>query len=367
MPRSIRYPRDLQDEIDRLRQPKLTSLDLIGLKDQLEKQKEAERRAAFNEVESMQGNPAQEHYDTVPLDQRTGFLGSYGQEIRDKAARGETFDNADFIPYEAADIHSPVTPKPSRTDQMWEFARRGLITPAQAANYERLSQPQPKEEPEKIRTARALMAADPKVYPTLVDAIKGVKELETTDKPARYQFIPTDNGYIGVNPNDPTDQMQLGIKKPMSSEQLDSLEKVKTLMDTVDTIGSLRKEDYTGAVQGRMGWMRAKTGVGLTEEESSFRSKTAELMKMVYALSGKQINTQEMERLRPFLPEVNDSDLDFRTKLKNLKEQLGMILDNKIKTFGGAGYGTGNIGGGQSQGQGTIKTAEDFLRKYGGK
>jgi len=165
------------------------------------------------------------------------------------------------------------------------------------------------------------------------------KELKTSP-PGGKQIIQTDQGYMIVDKNNPDHQVKLNINKPMTATQQDTVEKIKTLKDTIRQIGTLYKKDYVGMLQGRAGAVKTKTGLGTDEKEQMFRARTAELMKMVYALSGKQINQQEMERLRPFIPEVNDSDIAFETKLKAFETQLDEVIANKVEVFlGGATRG----------------------------
>jgi hypothetical protein len=160
------------------------------------------------------------------------------------------------------------------------------------------------------------------------------KELSVA-QPGGKQIIQTDHGYMIVNKNNPDYQEKLNINKPMTATQQDTVEKIKTLQDTIGQIEALYKKDYVGMVQGRKGAVATATGIGTDVQEQMFRAKTAELMKMVYALSGKQINQQEMERLRPFIPEVNDSDIAFETKVKAFKTQLNDVLANKLEVFVG--------------------------------
>lgn len=147
------------------------------------------------------------------------------------------------------------------------------------------------------------------------------------------QILQTNEGYVIVDKNNPEFKQPLNLNKPLTADQQDTVEKLKTLKDTVSQIETLYDKNYVGMVQGRKGAVATKTGIGTDEKEQMFRAKTAELMKMVYALSGKQINQQELERLRPFIPEANDSDISFETKLKAFKNQLDDVLANKVGTY----------------------------------
>jgi hypothetical protein len=161
--------------------------------------------------------------------------------------------------------------------------------------------------------------------------------------PGGKQIVQTDQGYMIVDKNNPDYQEKLNINKPMTATQQDTVEKIKTLQDTIGQIKTLYKKDYVGMVQGRKGAMATAIGIGTDAQEQMFRAKTAELMKMVYALSGKQINQQEMERLRPFIPEVNDSDIAFETKVKAFKNQLDDVLANKLEVFVGETKSGGQV------------------------
>ncbi len=148
----------------------------------------------------------------------------------------------------------------------------------------------------------------------------------------RIQILQTDEGYVEYN-KDTKQTIPLGIKKPMTSDQQDTIEKLYTLKDIGKQLQSIYKEGYTGAVQGRAGWVRTFTGLGTTEDEQIFRSRTAELIKATYALSGKQISVQEMDRLKPFIPQVNDSDIQYKTKLKMFIKEMEDVIEKRKELF----------------------------------
>lgn len=59
---------------------------------------------------------------------------------------------------------------------------------------------------------------------------------------------------------------------------------------------------------------------------------------LLYLRSGKQINETEYKRLTGELPDEYKSDTDFRTRVKNFDNLFDVIVNNRLDTFGKAGY-----------------------------
>ncbi len=180
-----------------------------------------------------------------------------------------------------------------------------------------------------------------------------------------YSIQQTPNGLVAVNNRDPSKMINLGITKPITVAQQDAIEAVLNLQDSLKQVKSNYDKSFVGPVQGRVGGAAGATGIGTTPKEQQFRAQTAELNRILYALSGKQINEQEMKRLEPFLPNVNDSDVKFTSKMIEFERNLAVMLKNKIQVAKSSGGGT-NVASTESTAPSYSKEDLEFTaRKYG--
>jgi hypothetical protein len=161
----------------------------------------------------------------------------------------------------------------------------------------------------------------------------GALTRDVKPKDKTYEIVHTNEGYIGINKNDPNDKINYNVKKPLTADQQQALKQMVVInklvkeikeefMDSDKGWGKNSYKDMTG-VEGVTGWLRKRIGgtvpgAKYSEREAQFRAKVAQLYTIVYGFSGKQINEREIEKLKPFIPEVTDSDIDFAGKLRSV-------------------------------------------------
>jgi hypothetical protein len=167
--------------------------------------------------------------------------------------------------------------------------------------------------------------------PTATPSGALTRDVKPKDK--TYEVVHTNEGYIGINKNDPNDKINYNVKKPLTAEQQQTLKQMVVInklvkdikeefMDSDKGYGKNAYKDMTG-IEGVTGWLRKRIGGTIpgakySEREAQFRAKVAQLYTIVYGFSGKQINEREIEKLKPFIPEVTDSDIEFAGKLRSV-------------------------------------------------
>lgn len=164
----------------------------------------------------------------------------------------------------------------------------------------------------------------------------GALTREEKPKKKDYQLVATADGYVGINKDDPTDVKYYNFKKPLTAEQQNTLRMLVDIKEINDYIkrsyvDQQKSDAYTG-FQGYTGYARGATGVWISGEEAEFRAQVAQLYKVVYGLSGKQINEKELQKLDPFIPKVTDSDVVFKAKVKELERTLKKSIEGMIGT-----------------------------------
>lgn len=336
-------PQDLADEMYKMDTPYYEGLSEkekhdIAYKNAVMKASERERTSQMDSLSSILRN-------TQSLPQFSGMAVQVEpdpmkrqQILKDQEAAmiakqnvGGTFTNEDMMPYMRAGIQSQglgnmptQVVNPQQMAGQFVDAVKSGVDPEIAKAAMALSQkPEGKWEDWGYGQKRNSMTGQ-------------IEKIPVKPEEDKYQIVDTDQGLMRVNKNNPQDITPLGLRKKMTAEQQDTVEKIQTLGGIADNLSALYKPEYTGKLQGGIsGKVREWTGLGMGDQEASFRSQTAELIKAAYALSGKQISVQEMERLKPFIPQVDDSDIMYTTKLDNFRKELSTILDRKMKLFKG--------------------------------
>ncbi|HEC65297.1 MAG TPA: hypothetical protein ENI23_08385 [bacterium] len=149
------------------------------------------------------------------------------------------------------------------------------------------------------------------------------------DSPSRFTVKTTSKGqrFLESEP-----------KKAIAEGTANTIVQRENLLRLADDIVDLYDPKFVGPIQGFiLGKFRAKTGIGLTAKEASFRTKVAKSIKVAYTDSGKQLSDKELERLIDFLPTVNKVDLKFEAEMVEFVDEVETSLANAkaISTAGG--------------------------------
>ena len=121
----------------------------------------------------------------------------------------------------------------------------------------------------------------------------------------------------------------------------------------IEEISRLKKSTVTGPVMGRMQSIAGVFGLG-TSNFQELKSRTSSVLaNYVKSISGAQSSDKEAVRLQSIIPSVNDSDLIFNAKLKQLKKIQGANIE---------GFSL-SMSTGQSLKAGTVKQILEVMDK----
>lgn len=124
------------------------------------------------------------------------------------------------------------------------------------------------------------------------------------------------------------------LKKTLPADIAVQLGDFDTLSTQLERVKNTNKKDFTGFIQGPLGKLSQKTGVGASPERGDFLSNINSIRnQLIYLRSGKQINEKEYERLLAELPNENASDVDFNAKLKTFETVFNEIKENRRKSL----------------------------------
>lgn len=111
------------------------------------------------------------------------------------------------------------------------------------------------------------------------------------------------------------------------------------LIDQIGTIENLYDDQFVGALDGRQGQLSAALGTSRDATRDSFLQSIATLRNFLINLrSGAAVTPQEYERLTKELPDPNTSEVTFKARLEGFKKYLASIIENRNKSFRGAGF-----------------------------
>ena len=153
-----------------------------------------------------------------------------------------------------------------------------------------------------------------------------------------YQIVPTSEGFVQVNARNPSEKiLPTGLDKPLTGEMVTAEQQFGTLKDSMGLVRELYNKDYVGPIGGRIGSLQEKT-TGLPQDQAKFYSALeATKNALIYALSGKQINESEYQRLLKQLPDRNLPVSVFSARMDEFDRVLNSITTERHKAMGGYG------------------------------
>lgn len=152
-----------------------------------------------------------------------------------------------------------------------------------------------------------------------------------------YTFQQTSEGITPANVRSGELGQPSGAGKPFTGEMITTEQQIGTLKETLQRVKTLYKDNYVGAVTGRLAGLAEKT-VGLSSEQAQFNSDLAQVKNsLIYLMSGKQINESEYKRLLDQLPDKNLPPSVFKARMSNFDKTLNSIISQRQKNIGGYG------------------------------
>lgn len=148
-------------------------------------------------------------------------------------------------------------------------------------------------------------------------------------QPPNFQIIPTDQGYVGVNPKQPTQQIPLNLQPRQTQVPAQVIQAVngnRRQLNTIDQAIQLLREHPT-AVGIRRTLPDALNQV-LDPEGVPTRAAVSDVGSLlIHDRTGAAMNAAESMRLKPFIPGPNDQSAAAIQKLERLKAALQMETD----------------------------------------
>jgi len=97
---------------------------------------------------------------------------------------------------------------------------------------------------------------------------------------------------------------------------------------------------FVGPIQGPLGQGIQKfSGPFASKERATFLQGVAGLRNAtIKAISGGAVTPSEAERLVQQLPDINTTEIDFETKLRNYSEELNSIIQDNVASFKASGF-----------------------------
>jgi hypothetical protein len=132
-------------------------------------------------------------------------------------------------------------------------------------------------------------------------------------------------------------------QKPAPAEERQSIIALQDLKRDLMEAARLYDPRYVGMADSRMGWIREKTGMGVSPDETSFRQLMSTMIDMAYIKSGKQISPQEMLMLKERMPDISISDPAFETRLNTFYQMLESMITSRTGALQQSGYITPGI------------------------
>jgi hypothetical protein len=191
---------------------------------------------------------------------------------------------------------------------------------------------------------------------------EGQKELASRRQaitPPSYVFPMTDQGLVPVisrGAGAGAVQQPTGLQKPIPISELSKNAGLEALLTDIGKVKTLygwgtpqKRSDWVGPIAGRTGELRERYTGGASTDQVTFYSYVRDMKDaLLRARSGAQINEQEYKRLVGFLPDEKINSKSFEARLQRFEDELNNILSTKQKVFGAGGYGSSNLGGGQT-------------------
>lgn len=180
---------------------------------------------------------------------------------------------------------------------------------------------------------------------------KGAKQVQTdaaeyakSKLPPQYIPVPTSQGYQVFRSKGAKAGQFLPIpesgapSKPLPESATKEFGAYAALMKNIQAVENKYKPNYVGPVSGR--YYSLKEGVvGLPEQQTQFYALVRDNQDtLLRARSGAQINEQEYQRLKRFLPDPTDPPKTFKAKLNRYKDAVRNYQIEKAKTYSGQGY-----------------------------
>ncbi len=130
-------------------------------------------------------------------------------------------------------------------------------------------------------------------------------------------------------------QHQIDEKAELSDKQVEEMIKLDSVLDSLNNIEQLKKIDQinTGPVAGRVAALRQSFGAD-DAKVSAFKAETIRtLASYIRSISGTAASDQERAVLMKALPNANDADDTFLSKLENFKKEQQRLRNLRIKSY----------------------------------
>jgi len=176
---------------------------------------------------------------------------------------------------------------------------------------------------EEGKTERASMKKD---QPGRADNVKSV--FEVNGQPYMLKYSGT------IEPFNVPGKAEPFVKPTLPAAESEKLGDFDTISKQLELVKTNKEAGSTGPIQGPLGKLKQKTGVGATSKRALFLGNLNSIRNaLIYLRSGKQINENEYERLKAELPNEDSSDIDFDAKLGNFENVFNIIKANKRAAF----------------------------------
>lgn len=158
--------------------------------------------------------------------------------------------------------------------------------------------------------------------------------------PPRAGAAPQPVAGTGAEPRAAEPRFESKIPLPAAeTATLADFRTLRSMMKRIEDQYNKTSGEFVGPAQGRLGWVREKTGIGSSAEEANLRSEITSVQNwIVYLKSGKQINEQEFERLKAEMPEITNPEPVFRARLARTKALMDEMLSNRERELAARGF-----------------------------
>ena len=120
-------------------------------------------------------------------------------------------------------------------------------------------------------------------------------------------------------------------EKPLEGEAGKAVSDLTTLRKLSDDVAALRKDDFTGPIVGRTGYLREQAG-RMDQQETAFRTTIKNMTDILARLrSGAAIPPDDMARLEQLVPSVNDHPETFRAKLQSFQRAVEQQRETRLQ------------------------------------
>lgn len=120
-------------------------------------------------------------------------------------------------------------------------------------------------------------------------------------------------------------------EKPLEGEAGKAVSDLTTLRRLSDDVAALRKDDFTGPIVGRTGYLREQAG-RMDQQETAFRTTIKNMTDILARLrSGAAIPPDDMARLEQLVPSVNDHPETFKAKLQSFQRAVEQQRETRLQ------------------------------------